>query len=172
MHWALIVLGVLVGLFGLMAVVGWMSPVGHTVTRSARLPAAADEVYAVISDLGHTPQWWPQTASAERLDDRNGHAVWRQKLRNGMALDLEIIETTAPRRFSTRIANDDLPFGGTWIYTITPEGEHCSVTVTENGKIYNPIFRCLARYVFGHAATIESYLRALSARFDTARNGD
>jgi hypothetical protein len=31
--------------------------------------------------------------------------------------------------------------------------------------VYNPLFRFISRYVMGHTATIESYLRALGKRF-------
>ena len=40
-----------------------------------------------------------------------------------------------------------------------------NVTITEEGRIGNPLFRFMARFVFGYSGTIESYLRALAARY-------
>jgi len=39
------------------------------------------------------------------------------------------------------------------------------VTVTENGEITSPFFRFMARFVFGYAGTIESYLRGLAEHY-------
>ena len=71
-----------------------------------------------------------------------------------------------PRHLVTRIADDGLPFGGRWEYRIEPDGAGGSnVTITEHGSVYNPLFRFVSRYIMGHTATIESYLRALGKRF-------
>ncbi len=35
-----------------------------------------------------------------------------------------------------------------------------SVTITERGSVYNPIFRFMSRFIFGHTATVEAYLDA------------
>jgi hypothetical protein len=39
------------------------------------------------------------------------------------------------------------------------------LTIVERGKVRNPIFRFLSRFVFGHTATIESYLSSLAKSF-------
>jgi len=165
MQWILIALASLIGLVLLISIVGWMLPKGHVASRTARFAAPADQVYAVIADLEHTADWWPQIVAVERLADRGANAVWRQKMKHGTPLDLEVIEATPQQRFVTRIANDKLPFGGTWTYALTPDGDGCRVTVTENGEVYNPIFRFLSRFAFGYTATMESYLEALSDSF-------
>ena len=46
----------------------------------------------------------------------------------------------------------------------TALGAGTVVTITENGEVYNPLFRFMAHYVFGHEGTIETYLRQLSER--------
>jgi hypothetical protein len=55
--------------------------------------------------------------------------------------------------------------GGTWTYELHPEFAGCRLTITEHGEVYNPIFRFFARFVFGHYATLESFLGALGQRF-------
>jgi hypothetical protein len=39
------------------------------------------------------------------------------------------------------------------------------VTITESGEIYNPVFRFMARFVFGYDSTMAGYLGALSRKF-------
>jgi hypothetical protein len=70
-----------------------------------------------------------------------------------------------PRLLVARIADPDLPFGGTWTYDIAPAGGGSRVTITEDGEIYNPLFRFVARFILGYEGTIASYLAALEKRF-------
>jgi hypothetical protein len=59
-----------------------------------------------------------------------------------------------------------LPFGGTWTFEVTPIGDGGSVVrITEDGEVYNPVFRFVSRYFMGYTATIDSYLKALGAKF-------
>ena len=69
------------------------------------------------------------------------------------------------------MADPKLPFGGTWSFDISPApGGGADLRVTEDGEIYNVLFRFLARYFFGYTASIEGYLRDLAVKFDdTAR---
>lgn len=55
--------------------------------------------------------------------------------------------------------------GGSWIYEIAPADGGSRVSVTERGWIANPIFRFMARVVFGYHGTLDSYLKALGRKF-------
>jgi hypothetical protein len=63
----------------------------------------------------------------------------------------------------TRIV-DETAFGGTWTMEITPTPSGSRLTITERGEIYNPVFRALARFVFGYEGTIASCLAAAQRR--------
>ncbi len=75
-----------------------------------------------------------------------------------------------PSRRVMRIAEKNLPFGGTWTIDIAPAAEGSVVRITEDGEIYNPIFRFMARFFFGYTATIEGFLRDLGQRFGELTN--
>ena len=64
----------------------------------------------------------------------------------------------------TRIVDDDLPFGGTWTYRLAAAGEGTEVTITEDGEIYNPVFRVVSRFFIGYEATMTTYLDGLERR--------
>jgi hypothetical protein len=76
------------------------------------------------------------------------------------------------RRLVTRIADPSLPFGGGWTFDLiaandaTPGAPNASTTlrITEDGEVYNPIFRFVSRFVMGHHATIDAYLRDVGTR--------
>ena len=78
---------------------------------------------------------------------------------------MEVIEFLPPRRFSLRIADPKLPFGGTWTYELRTADGGTLVTITENGEIGNPVMRFLSRFVFGQTSTMEGYLRALGRKY-------
>lgn len=65
----------------------------------------------------------------------------------------------------TRIADKDLPFGGTWTYEVNRLPSGATLKITENGEVYNVLFRFMSRFVFGHHATIETYLKYLGRKF-------
>jgi uncharacterized protein YndB with AHSA1/START domain len=87
---------------------------------------------------------------------------WREYGRN--TITFERVEIEPPTRLVTRIADPDLPFGGTWTFDLVEEGEGTRLTITEHGEVHNPVFRFMSRYVFGHAATIEQFLEDLGRR--------
>jgi hypothetical protein len=65
----------------------------------------------------------------------------------------------------TRIRDTDLGYSGQWTYLFAAENGGTRVTIREDGEVSNVIFRFMSRYVFGHTATIDSYLTSLAKRF-------
>jgi uncharacterized protein YndB with AHSA1/START domain len=165
MKWILLVLGILVVLIGIVALIGPMLPKAHSATRSARFKQPPDSIWRAITDVEAFPSWRADVKSVERLPDQNGRPAWRETDKHGQVLPLEVIEWDPPRKLVGRISDPKLPFGGTWTYEIAPAEGGCALTITENGEIYNPIFRFMARFVFGYSATIEGYFRSLGKKF-------
>jgi hypothetical protein len=99
----------------------------------------------------------------EILPSHEGRTVFRDDADYGK-VTFEVEEQTAPTRLVTRIADDTLPFGGRWIYELAPEGDGTRVTVTEEGTVKGALFRFMSRFVFGHHATIDAYLKALGTK--------
>ena len=73
---------------------------------------------------------------------------------------VEIVERDPPRRLKTRIPPGG-PFGGTWTFDLA---DRTVLTITEHGEVYNVLFRFLSRFVFGHYATQEQFLRGVGTR--------
>lgn len=72
----------------------------------------------------------------------------------------DVVERDEPVKLVTRIRPGQ-SFGGTWTYELAADG---TLTITERGEVYNPLFRFLSKYAFGHTAGLEAYLQQLSAR--------
>lgn len=160
---ALWIVGGLFALVVLLALVGACLPRGHVATSAVRLKAAPDDVWSVAADLARWPEWAPAVKAMERLPDVDGKPAWTMRSRHGATPT--VVETfDPPRRLVTRITDDSLPYGGSWIWEIAPDGAGSRVAITEDGFVKNPVFRALATLVFGHHATQEAYLRALAKR--------
>lgn len=165
MKWVLIVLGALVALVAIVAVVGTLLPKGHVATRTAVFSRPPEAVWAAITDFAGQAAWRPELKAIERAADRDGRAVWREIPKSGSPMPLETTESLAPARLVRTIADPKLPFGGRWVYDLAPSGTGTRLTITEEGEVYNPIFRFVNHYFIDVAGTIEAYLTALSAHF-------
>ena len=159
----LIVAASLVGLVVLIVAIGAALPVKHTVSRTAPVSAPPDSLFSLITDFAGAPSWRPQVERVELLGLVDGKERFREIGSDGAVL-FEVVERSPPSRLVTRIADPKLPFGGQWVFDISPSGAGSSVTITEQGEVYNPLFRFMSRFVFGHARTIERYLRDLRGR--------
>jgi uncharacterized protein YndB with AHSA1/START domain len=160
MKLAIWVLAPLAGMVLLVILIGWMLPVAHVASASATLSEPADAVYAMVSDVASYPKWWSDMSRVDVLPAVEGRPRFRQHLGSD-AVVIEVVEATAPTRFVTRIADPDQPFGGTWTLAIAPSTTGSTLTVTERGEVYNPVFRFVSRFVMGHTATINSFLQAV-----------
>ena len=164
MKWILIVVGVIAGLIALMAIVGSLMPKGHTASRSTVINKPPEVLWQTMTDCAAFPQWRTDIKNVEVLPDRDGHKVWREDGKNGK-MTLEATEASPPSRLVLRIADPDLPFGGTWTYELQPTGTGSRLTITEDGEVYNPIFRFMGRIFFSPTASIEAYLKALGRKY-------
>jgi uncharacterized protein YndB with AHSA1/START domain len=154
---ALIVLLIL--LAAVVITVGYALPQDHVASarREVSLPAA--DVFARIMDVERHPEW---RKDVERVDVVSKAPLrWREHS-GGDVITFEMVEALPHHRVVTRIADPDLPFGGTWIYELRPEGAGTGVTITERGEVYNPVFRFMSRFVLGHTATMERVLDGLA----------
>ena len=102
----------------------------------------------------------------EPLPEVSGKPVWREFDRQGGSIPYQVMVMVPPRALVVRIADPKLPFGGTWTYEISSPADGGSLLrITEDGEIYNPIFRFVSRFVRGYSRTQEEYLQALGAKF-------
>jgi len=159
MKMALILLGVVVGVIALIVVIGALLPTKHVAVRTVTLRAAPDNVFRLISG----PQDWRTDLKECKFFDQDGHHMIRETDKPGQTITYEVVQSQAPTLWKRTIADKSLPFGGSWTWNIHPASEGSSVTIIEDGEVYNPIFRFVSRFVIGHTQTIDNYLATLAA---------
>ncbi|MBI3714693.1 MAG: SRPBCC family protein [Betaproteobacteria bacterium] len=160
---ALIAVAILILLIVVVVAVGLLLPQSHVLSRAITLKQKREAVYAVVSDLKNAASWRKDLQSVEVVTTANGETLYREKSAHG-ELRYRILATEPPTKFVTEIA-DKSAFGGTWTIELSEAGEGTRIVITERGEVYNPVFRFMARFVFGHHKTMEAYLRDLAAKF-------
>jgi hypothetical protein len=161
---ALIVLGALVALVVVIALVGTVLPRGHTASRQAAFRQTPAALYGAVRDITALTQWRTGLKSVEILPPENGRARYREVSGHG-PVTYRILEDRPSELLVLEIADEDLPYGGTWTFEFRAKPDGASLRITENGFVKNPLFRFLARFVFGHTSTMETYLRDLGRKF-------
>lgn len=163
MRWIVISLGLIVSVVLIVVVVGMLLPKEHTARSYATFSATPDSIWRALTDVEAFPTWRNDVSRVDLLPSSSGRRAWREVGRNG-TITFEEVAVEPPRRLVSRIADPKLPFGGSWTYDLAAEERGARVTITENGVVYNPVFRFMSRFVFGHHATQQAFLRALGRK--------
>lgn len=162
MKWIIWGVGAMLALIALILVVGSALPVEHTATVTRTIPATPETVWTAITDFDAMPSWRTGVDSISRDPNTDGQPAWTEF--NGReSLGFAVLEMESPTRLMAQIVGEDLPFGGTWTYDLAPSEEGTTVTITEDGEVYSPLFRFVSRFVMGHDATMKQYLDDLEA---------
>jgi len=123
--------------------VGRSLPVAHVASRTVTFRRPAEDVWAAIKD--------PTLTSSRGVGD----------------VKFETVESLPPKLLVRRVVGEK-DFGGTWTCDIASSPGGSTLTITENGEIYNAFFRFVSRYVIGHHRTIDGTMAALRKRFGEA----
>lgn len=158
----LVILGVLVALVLVTAIVGWFLPPDHVATRTRAFAFPREVAWKVIRDVEHAASWRTDVERVELVADVGGKPGYREHGSHRAVL-YAIDEDVEPSRLVTRIADPDLPFSGSWTLELVEVSRGCELTITERGRVTNPIFRFLSNTVFSTTSTIERYLDDLAA---------
>src|SRR5215211_1059166 len=162
MRWLLVFIAVLAAIAIGVVVAGMSLPQNHVASRTTHLSSPTEDVWRLISNAPDFPSWRSSVDSVEMV--RSGTApAWRE-IAKGERITYEAVVFQPPAHMVARITEKGLPFGGSWDYRLAPDGTGTRLTITENGEVYNPIFRFVSRFIMGHTATIDKYLGDLAKK--------
>ena len=159
---ALIVVSVIV-LVALVALIGAFLPRGHRASRTVVYSAPPESVYAAITDFAKFPEWRSGIKTVEIISNGEGDTRFREDGPHG-TVTYKVEERRPGSRLVTRIDDPSLPFGGKWTLEVRAVPGGTELTITEDGEIYNPIFRVMSKVVFSPYTTIDTYQADLGKR--------
>jgi uncharacterized protein YndB with AHSA1/START domain len=167
----LIAVAVLVAITLVVVGIGWSLPRDHRATSEATLKTSPQSVYRLITEVDRFPEWRSGVERVERVPDSAGKTRFREVGSDGTIL-YEVENAVPNERLVTRIADPSLPFGGSWTYELIPRGDSTTLRITEDGKVYNPVFRFVSRFVMGHTATMDKYLTDVRRQIEKPRSSN
>jgi len=148
-------------------VIGYLLPVRHVAARAINLRRKPDDVFALISNIKDAARWRIGLQKVELLPSAEGRFRFEEVTDDG-SITYEIAEVKPPTRLVTRISDPKLPFGGSWIYEISPTSDGCRLNITERGEIYNPVFRFVSRFFLGYNQSLNKYVESVARKFGGA----
>ena len=166
----LLLLGAFVVVGLVVLAVGWSLPVQHRASGSVRVAAPPAAVFALVTNVAEYPAWRTGVTSVEVLARDEAGAPMRFRERGGDGdILFEVAERIPERRLVTRIADPSLPFGGRWTFDFTPTGGGTELRITEDGEVYNPLFRFVSRFMMGHERSIVRFLADVERKLTSDR---
>jgi len=165
LKWIAFGVGGLVVLVAVLALVGTLLPKGHRAARTVVYAATPDAVFTAITEFAKFPEWRSGMKELEILGEGEGKTRFREVGPHGpITYKVEVWEPGS--KLVTRIDDPSLPFGGRWTFDLVPVTGGTELTITEDGEIYNPIFRVLSKVIFSPYATIDTYQADLRKRLE------
>jgi len=158
---ALTALVIVVALIAVVLTIGATLPKHHSVSRSIIVRGTPADTFAKISNFANAPKWRRDVVRVEMLPPVDGKPRFREFDRH-RGVTYEVVERIPPHHLVTRIADTNLGYSGTWTYDVTPENGATPLTIREDADVTNVFFRFMSRFVIGHTATIDRYLRDVS----------
>ena len=141
MRWIVYIAAALVVVVVLVAAIGAMLPKKHTASRTVTVALPPDALYRLLTEI--------------TFGD----------------VPVRIVRQEPPSLLVARVVEGQ-PFGGTWTYHVAPApGGGSRLTITEDGEVYNVIFRFMSRFVFGHYATMDAFVAKLKDESRKTQDG-
>ena len=161
MKWLLILASILVCVVLIVLLIGYLLPVKHRASIAIAVDATPDQVWERLTDIRNYPQWRKDVKSVELISD----SEWIEVDTHEHRLPFKIVSRERGLKLVTSINGQHLPFGGTWEYRIGEGRDGTTVTIREDGEVYNPLYRFVSKFIMGHTATLKRYSAYLGSSF-------
>jgi len=159
MTYVLIITGVIAALLISVLVIGYLLPVKHVAGVRAVLDCSVERLWRRLTEFSEYPDWRRGLKQVTRVNDD----TWNETDQSGDSISYQSVEILPKRRFVRRIANKDLPFGGTWTIELAELGpKKTRVNISEAGEIYNPVFRFVSRFITGRHGSMSAFMEDLA----------
>lgn len=138
-------------------IMGSSLPHEHVATASVVIAAPQDRVWAIIEDIDAQPKWRAGLKAVEALPPQDGHRCWNE-IQSGGHMPLCEVSAAPPSSRVIRIADPNLPYGGTWTYDLQPiDAQSSRLTITENGTTGPALWRFIGHYIMHEDYSIKHY---------------
>jgi hypothetical protein len=117
--------------------IGGILPKRHIVSRRASYRATPEKLFSLIAGPRN---WRPEILHSEVVPGAGGREILRETSRKGRTTIYELVDSSPPISITRRIAMKNLPYSGSWTYSLQPTASGTIVRITEDGKSIVPYF--------------------------------
>ncbi len=164
----LILAGIIIGLVLIATIAGLFFPEKHTGIITREFKKSPQVIWTLLTNRSNELSWRTDLKNIERIPDRNGNEVWREKTHRRQTLITVTLEQIPNEKLVRKLV-DHKWYGGTWIIELSKTENGSKVLFTEKGEIYNPLIRFMFNVVFSRTPTIVEYANQLSSALQNGK---
>jgi len=137
-------------------------PVEHTTVAAQTIAAPPAKVWALMTNVDAQTTWRRGLKSVDELPTDMGRQQWIEHYSGSqMMFVLDKSEPMTTR--VVRLEPQGAPFDGSWTYSVMAMDDgSTSVTITEHGHTFSPLFRFVSHYILGDTFQQKRYLEDLN----------
>ncbi|BCX89391.1 hypothetical protein MIN45_P1763 [Methylomarinovum tepidoasis] len=152
-------------LLALAFIIGSRLPRTHVAASRVRLHTNPEEIWRILTDFERYPEWRLGLQRVEVTTGEDGLPRWTEICSTHVRVPFRVVSMKPPFRLETRIDLPQLPLSGHWIYELAANADGTTtVTITEIGRIYHPLFRFLACCLIAYHGAMDVFLTELALR--------
>jgi uncharacterized protein YndB with AHSA1/START domain len=164
MKWLIRIAGILAVLALAVYGIGSGLPREDSFTRTRVIGQPPEDVWKVIRDYAGQPLWHSGLRSAYRLPDENGREIWKVTDSHGESMNMEILQSDAPRLLVNHFAGGRAKVDLVWTLHLSRVAGGSGVALTQTDNVPNPFLRFMVRLFFG-TKFVSDYLNDLGKKF-------
>jgi len=162
MKWTLIIIGAIVFLILIILIIGKLLPVKHTAVVKKEFKIDKTTLWKTIRNFEKYAEWRTSIKNIETINSTS----WTEVVTKGDKITFGITQEEPNMKLTAKILGDNLPFGGQWTFEISDSNKQIILQITENGEVYNPIYRFIGHFFMDNSATIKKYMADLENLFN------
>jgi len=163
---AIVIMGVLVVSVAVVYMIGLLMPVKHHASVSRQFPVEKNILWQILTDYRRHANWRRDIVACDKVSEADTiNEVWQESDSHGNVIRYESRDVVKEQTLKRVIISKHLAFGGSWTFDLAQHQTYpqalSTLTITENGEVYNPMFRFIGKYVFGFDTSMRRFLEDL-----------
>ena len=158
---SLVFIIVLITIFSLMIISKSVSE-QYAVSSMAYYNCDLKKLWDLATDFANQAAWRTGVIKIEKISDVSGRNIWKEFNSNGQVMKIETSEYSPMRRLVRRLINENEDGEIIWIYDFAEVGEVSTLTVSEQGKLLNPILKLISKFNSSKTKVLNMYFQDIA----------
>jgi len=120
------------------------------------------KLWDLVTDFANQATWRTGIIKVEKISDMSGRNIWQEFNSNGQVMKIETLEYSPMRRIVRRLINENEGGEIIWVYDFAEVGEISTLTVSEEGKLLNPILKLISKFNSSKTKVLNMYFQDIS----------